>query len=165
MARLITAVADIEGPLDPAALFPFKVGTDIVTDVAGAAQGIADDQFPAGILFPAVVSADTEVIRVIKAAPVSGINDTVSKDLFRDRGWILTEVFCDITERAMVVKGFLNKLPVLQSKMFMVPRYEIRHNRPPLPPLGNRKEDTEKRCGYQYVCEGVNLSCERLSST
>ena len=140
MARLITAVADIGGTLDPAALFPFKVGTDVVTDMAGAAQGI-------------------------KAAPVPGINDTVSKDLFRDRGWILTEVFCDITERAMAVKGFLNKLPVLQSKMFMVSGYEIRHNRPPLPPLGNRKEDTEKRCGYQYVCEGVNLSCERLSST
>lgn len=157
MTGLIAAIADIGSPLDPAALFPFKVGTDAVTDVAGAAQGIADDQFPAGILFPAFVSADTEVIRVIKAAPVPGINGTVSKDLFRDRGWILTEVFCDITEGAVVVKGSLNKLSVLQGKMFMVSGYEIRHSRPPLPPLGNNKEDTEKQCGHQYMCEGVNL--------
>lgn len=68
MTGLIAAVADIGSPLDPAAGFPFKVGTDVVTNVARAAQGAADGQFPAGILFPAFVSADTEVIGVIKAA-------------------------------------------------------------------------------------------------
>lgn len=138
-------------------MFPFKVGTKVVTDVAGVAQGIADDQFPAGILLPAFVSADTEVIGVIKAAPVPGINDTVLPNLFRDGGWTLTEVLCNFTERALAVKGFLNKQPVFQCKMFMVAGYEIRHNRPPLSPLGNRKEDTEKRCDYQYECERVNL--------
>ncbi len=94
MTGLIAAVADIGSPFDPAAGFPFKVGTDVVTNVAGAAQGVADEQFPAGILFPAFVSADTEVIGVIKAAPVPGISDTVAKDLFRDGGRILTEVLC-----------------------------------------------------------------------
>lgn len=157
MARLIAAVADIGAPLDPAALFPFKVGTNVVTDVAGAAQGVADDKFPAGILLPAFVSAGTEVIGVIKAAPVPGINDTVPADLFRDGGRVLTEVLCNFTERAPAVKGFLNKQPVLQSKMFMVTGYEIRHNRPPLPPPGNCKENTEKRSDYQYECERVNL--------
>lgn len=123
MTGFIAAVADIGSPFDPASGFPFKVGTDVVTNVAGAAQGVADDQFPAGILFPAFVSADTEVIGVIKAAPVPGISDTVAKDLFRDGGRILTEVLCNITEGTLAVKGFFNKLPVCESKMFLVSRY------------------------------------------
>lgn len=51
-------------------------------------------------MFPAFASADTEVIGVIKAAPVPGINIAVATDI----------------------------------------GYEIRHNRHPLPLLGNSKE-------------------------
>ena len=73
----------------------FKVRTAVVTDVAGAAQGITDDQLSAGVLFPASVSADTEVIGVIKAAPVPCINSAVPPDLFGYGGRILTEILCD----------------------------------------------------------------------
>ena len=149
MTGLIAAVTDIGGLFDPAAVFRFKVRTDVVADVAGAAQGVTDEQLPTGILFPAFVSADTEVIGVIKTAPVPCIDSAVPPDLFRDGGWILAEILCDLTEGTLAVKGQFNKLPVFQGKMFMVSGYEIRHNRPPLPPPGNSKEDTEKRCGYQ----------------
>jgi len=146
---LFAAVTDIGSPFDPAAVFRFKIRTDIVADVAGTAQGVTDNQLPAGVLFPAFESADTEVIGIIKTAPVPCINNAVAQDLFRDGGGILAEILCDLTKGKLAVKRLFNKLPVFQGKMFMVSGYKIRHNRPPLALPGNSKEDTEKRCGYQ----------------
>ena len=44
---------------------PFEIAS-----VAGAAESIAEDEFPTGVCFFAVITMDTEVIGIIKTSPV-----------------------------------------------------------------------------------------------
>ena len=53
------------------------MAADAVAAVAGTAQSVTDDQFAAGILFPAPVSVDTEVVGIIKASVVPCVSSTV----------------------------------------------------------------------------------------
>lgn len=66
----IASITDERGFLDPGAVLPFKSGTDVIASVAGAAESIAEDEFPTGVCFFAVITMDTEVIGVIKTSPV-----------------------------------------------------------------------------------------------
>ena len=66
--------------IHPIAVFAFKAGTDTVAFVTGAALSVTDDQFVTGIRLFAAIAMNTEIIRVIKAAPVPGIDSSVPKD-------------------------------------------------------------------------------------
>ena len=80
MPGLITAVADIGRVFHPLTAFAFETGTDAVAFVAGTALCITDDQLVTGIRLFAAIAMNTEIIRVIKAAPVPGIDSSVPKD-------------------------------------------------------------------------------------
>ena len=92
MPRLFTAVADIWSMLYLVAAFAFKTGTYAVAFVAGAAFRIADNQLAAGVFLFTMIAMDAEVIRVVKAAYVPGIDLSVPKDLLGNGGRILTEI-------------------------------------------------------------------------
>ena len=80
MPGLFTAVADIGCVFHPFAAFAFKTGTDAVAFVTGAALCITNDQFVTGICLFAAIAVYAEVIRIIKAASVPGIDSSVPKD-------------------------------------------------------------------------------------
>ena len=84
MPRFAATVADVRSLFNLTAVFAFKADADVVAAVAGAAQGITDDQLVTGIRFPASVSVNTEVVGVIKTAVVPCINNAVFPDLFGD---------------------------------------------------------------------------------
>lgn len=70
MPWFITSITDERGFFDPGAVLPFEFGTDVIASVAGAAESIAEDEFPTGVCFFAVITMDTEVIGIIKTSPV-----------------------------------------------------------------------------------------------
>lgn len=78
------AIADIGSILNLAAVFPFKAAADIVAAMAGAAQGVTDDQLTAGVGFPASVPVDTEVVGIVKTAVVPRVHNAVFSNLFED---------------------------------------------------------------------------------
>ena len=82
MTRLVTSVAHIGRRLDPCALFPFKTRADTVAFMARPALGITDDEFVTGIGLFTAEAVNAEVIRVIEASPVPGIDPSVPEDLF-----------------------------------------------------------------------------------
>ena len=78
-----------------------------------AAQGIADDEFAAGIGFLTAVTVNAEVIRIVKAAAAPGVNRSVFPDLPGDGGGVLAEV-------PAFVEGLFDELAVIQGKVFEV---------------------------------------------
>ena len=120
---LLTAIADIGSFLNMRTVFPLKAWTDVVASVTGTAESVANDHLSAGIGLFAVVAVDTEVIGVIKAAPVPGIHNSAFPDFFGDRGGIFAEETGNLAKRLMVVKSLFNIFTVFEGKMFFVSRY------------------------------------------
>lgn len=60
--------------------------------MAGAALRIADNQLAAGVFLFTMIAMDAEVIRVVKAASVPGIDLSVPKDFLGNGSRILTEI-------------------------------------------------------------------------
>ncbi len=96
MTRLIASVADIGSPIQTITAFRLKARTDLVALVAGTAGRITDDQLVAGVFLLAPETMDAEVVRVVKTAPIPGVDLSVATDLLRDRGRILAEITCNI---------------------------------------------------------------------
>lgn len=119
----VAAIADIRSLLDLPAGFPFKTRADIVTSMAGAAKGVTDDEFTAGIDLLAVVTVNAEVIGVIKTAPVPGVSNAVFPNLFGDGGRIFAQVFGNFPKGFPFVQRLLNVLAVSQRKVFVIARY------------------------------------------
>ena len=82
MARLVASIADERGFLYFLAGFLFKAGTYRVAFETGTAIGITDDYLIAGIHLFTVKTVYAEVVRVIEAAFVVCIRDTVVGDFF-----------------------------------------------------------------------------------
>ena len=122
MPGLAAAIADIGGLLNLPAVFPLKTWADIIAAVAGTAEGITDDQFAAGVCLLAAKTMNTEVIRVVKAPSVPGIDDPMFPDFFGDGGRVLAEIPCDFTEGLTGIEGLFNKSTVIERKMFVVTR-------------------------------------------
>lgn len=104
------------------ALKPFAY---VVTDMAGAAVSIAEDELVAGVRLFAVETVDTKVVGVGEAAPVPCIGGPVFPDFVRDCGGVLAQVFCYFTEGLPLIQGLFDKNAVIQGKMLMVSRYQI----------------------------------------
>lgn len=119
----IAAIADIRSFLYLFAGFPFKTRTDIVTSMAGAADGITEDELAAGIGLPAVVAMDAEVVGIVKTAPVPCIYNAVLRNLLGDGGRVFAEIFGDFPKGFPFVKRLLNVLAVSQRKVFVIARY------------------------------------------
>ncbi len=77
------------------ALKPFAY---VVTDMAGAAVSIAEDELAAGVRLFAVETVDTKVVGVGEAASVPCIGGPVFPDIVRDSGRILAQELCYFTE-------------------------------------------------------------------
>lgn len=117
---LVAAVAHERGLFHAWAAFPFETRADAVALMTGAAQGIADDELAAGVGFLTAVTVNAEVIGIVKAAAVPGVNRSVFPDLPGDGGGVLTEVPGDFTERPAFVEGLFDELAVIQGKVFVV---------------------------------------------
>jgi len=110
------------------AFLAFKPFTYVVTDMAGTAVSIAEDEFFAGVRPFAVETVNTKVVRVGEAAPVPCIGSSVFPDLVRDRGGILAQIFSYFTEGLSLIQGLFDENAVIQGKMLMVSRYLFRHS-------------------------------------
>ena len=63
---------------------------------------------------------NAEVIRIVKAAAVPGVNRSVFPDLPGDGGVVLAEVPGDFAERPAFVEGLFDELAVIRGKVFEV---------------------------------------------
>ncbi len=81
MPRFAAAIADVRGLFCLVTVFTLKTAADAVAAMAGTAQSVTDNQFAAGILFPASVSVDTEVVGIIKASVVPCVTSAVVPNL------------------------------------------------------------------------------------
>lgn len=59
---------------------------------------------------------------------MEGICHTVEADFLRDRCRVFAKDLGDLLKRQALIKRGLDKKPVFQSQMFVVTRYQIRHN-------------------------------------
>lgn len=117
---LVAAVAHERGLFNPWAAFPFETRADAVALMARSAQGVANDELAAGVGFLTAVTVNAEVIRIVEAAAVPGVNGSVFPDLPGNGGRILAEVPGDFAERSAFVEGLFDELPVIESKMLVV---------------------------------------------
>ena len=92
--------------------------------MAGPAPGIADNELVTGVGLFTVDAMDTEVIRVVEASPVPGIDPPVPKDLFRDSSGIFAKKAGNVRDRHTIVQGLLDIQPVINGQMLMVSRYQ-----------------------------------------
>lgn len=82
-----------------AAFFTFKPVTYIVTDMAGAAVSVTQDELVTGIGLFAAKPVDTKVIGIGKTAPVPCIWGPVLPDFIRDGGRVFAEISGYLAER------------------------------------------------------------------
>lgn len=159
---LITAIADIRSLLYLPAGFPFKPRADIVAPMAGTAKSIADNKLVAGVGLFTMVAMDTEVVGIVKTAPVPCVYNTMFPNLFGDGGGIFAEIFGNFSEGFPFIKRFFNVLAVSQRKMFVVTRDQVRHK---VPPYCRRTEgDVYSSYTRHGSCERLKSSYERLKS-
>ena len=123
-----TAIANKRSPLNTNTMFTDKVLADIVAAVTGSAFRITDKQLVTGIRFFAMIPVNAEVVGIIEATAIPGINDPMLPDFFRDSGRIFADVFRDLTKRPAIVQRLFNVKSVFQSEMFMIPGNNVRHN-------------------------------------
>ena len=123
MPGLFAAIADIRRMLYLIAAFTFKAGAYAVAFVAGAAFRIADNQLVTGVCLFAAIPMDTEVIGVVEASSVPGIDPSVTKDFLRYGCRVLTEITGYIREWYIGIQRILNIYPVIDGQMFMISRY------------------------------------------
>lgn len=84
MFRRRAAIADKGSFRNPPALLPLKVLTDLVADMAGTAEGIAEENLSAGIGLFAAEAVDAEVMRVVKTAFIPCVGGSVFEDFIRN---------------------------------------------------------------------------------
>lgn len=81
----------------------------VVTDMAGAAVSIAEDELVAGVRFFTTEPVDAKVIRIGKTAPVPCVCDPVLPHFIRDSGRILAQIFGNLPERLSIVERLFNE--------------------------------------------------------
>lgn len=116
------------------AFLAFKAFAYVVTDRAGTAVSIAENEFVAGVGLFAVETVDTKVVGIGEAAPVPCVCDPVLPNFIRDSGRILAQVLCYFTEGHPFILGLFNKNAVIQGKMLMVSWYQFRYSGLLFPP-------------------------------
>lgn len=84
--------------------------------MAGAAEGITEDEPAAGIRLPAVAAMDAEVVGIVKTAPVPCIYNAELRNLLGNGGRVFAETFGDFPKGFPFVKRLLNVLAVSQRK-------------------------------------------------
>ena len=82
MPRFTAAIAYIRCLFYLVTVFTFKTAADAVAAMTGTAQSVTDEQFAAGIRFPASVSVDAEVVGIVKASVVPCVDSAVVPNLF-----------------------------------------------------------------------------------
>lgn len=109
------AIADEGSPLDRPAAFFHKTITVSVAGMAGAAFFPAGNS-PAADIAQMAGTAEGTWVRGSKINMF--LEDAVLFDLLGNGGWILAEIFCNLTKRHVLIKGGLNKDPVFSGQMF-----------------------------------------------
>ena len=66
---------------------------------------------------------DAEVIRIVEAAAVPGVNGSVFPDFPGDGGRVLAEVPGDFAEGPALVEGPFDELAVIQCKVLVIAGY------------------------------------------
>lgn len=107
-----------------AAMLTFESVTYLIAFMTRAAFLVTDDHFLTDIGFPTVIPVNAEIVRVVEAALVPGILNSVKSDFLGNGCRIFTQISGDILERASIIQGVLNKQTVIEGQMFLVAWYE-----------------------------------------
>ena len=100
---LVTAIADVGGPVQTGAMFLLKIGAGLVAGRAGSTFDATNKDLIADIHFAAVVSSYTEVLCIIEGALVVPVGSPAQFHFFGNGGWILAEIFSDVLERTPLI--------------------------------------------------------------
>lgn len=82
MKDFLAAVADVGGFGKPYAMFQLEGTASGVTAAAGAAGHLTGMKALTNVNFTAAITMDTEVLRIIEASSVPGIESTMSPNFF-----------------------------------------------------------------------------------
>ena len=100
---LVTAIADVGGPVQTGAMFLLKIGTGLVAGRAGSTFDATNKDLIADVHFATVVSSYTKVLCIIEGALVIPVGGSTQFHFFGNGSWILAEIFSDVLERTPLI--------------------------------------------------------------